>query len=441
MKLACFVCPVDGEFAATIEYRRALKVPDRPPERIARAMIGVAFEPLRRLWPLLDDQPHVTTLFQRAKEMPASARCAQIEVHAQEEVPAVAGRLAEIGSQDALAFAESHASVDALLAGLGYRESGPVSMAVPALLAAAGRVDDAREALARYGGEMDLPEPKQRERRFVYQLTRWLESGCDPSLLPGEPPPARNERDRNSSGGLWSDARARRAAVDAVKQERAGRDRAELREMLLAEIATRGVAMDQLDVEQALNHLTMSAAERSRRNIEGLKLLGKFGLTVAKAIGKRELPEMPDLSAPEWLESPVPALYTFPVSQDRGRSWVAVLLDPGSDRWLEQAHAAAPRLIKSLETVDLHAWITWSATPNDDLLEVHVGERRVGLLDQEATAAYRPIMDAAARRAELPCLKARLTPIAADATYLLEVALPAKRQPGSEPTAARSQPS
>jgi hypothetical protein len=49
---------------------------------------------------------------------------------------------------------------------------------------------------------------------------------------------------------------------------------------------------------------------------------------------------------------------------------------------------------------------------------------------------YRNVVDAAARREELPCVEARLTPIDAEAGYLLEVALPAPRHARSEATAS-----
>jgi hypothetical protein len=157
-------------------------------------------------------------------------------------------------------------------------------MVVPALLAAAGRVEQAREALARYGGEMGLPEQKRRQRRFVYQLTRWLDSGRERSLLPSDPPPRRHERSGpRASRDIWGEVRAHKAAVDAVKRAGAGRHRSELRGMLVAEFAQRGVLVDPLDIEQQLDQYATSAAERTRRQVEGLKILGKLGLSVAKS--------------------------------------------------------------------------------------------------------------------------------------------------------------
>jgi hypothetical protein len=65
-------------------------------------------------------------------------------------------------------------------------------------------------------------------------------------------------------------------------------------------------------------------------------------------------------------------------------------------------------------------------------VRVYIGDRHVGWLDESATAAYIRVMDAAAQRDELPCVGARLTPIAAGPVYLLEVALPAPRCANSE---------
>jgi len=62
----------------------------------------------------------------------------------------------------------------------------------------------------------------------------------------------------------------------------------------------------------------------------------------------------------------------------------------------------------------------------------YIGDRHVGWLDKDATAAYTPVIDAAAQRDELPCVGARLTPIAAEPGYLLEIALPVPRYANSE---------
>jgi hypothetical protein len=427
MVLAGFVRPLSDEFAATAEYSRALSTPDHPPVRITQPMFGVAYEPLRRLWPLLDDHVRIAALTESVEDMPERARVCRMEVSTQAEVVAVADQLAGLALEEAVAFAKRYTSVDALLEAHGDDESEEVNTVVPALLAAAGRFDEARCALARYRRGTDVPEESRRERRFVYQLTRWIDSGGDLSLLPSEPPPRRYEHsERRSVTETWREVRAHNEAVEAVKRTGSGHDRSELRTMLESELAQRGVGMDPLQVEQRIDQLWTSHAERARQGAQALKTLGKIGLTVANAIRTRELPELPDMSVPEWLEPPARAVYSVPQSSDPSRQWTAVQLEEGSNEWLQRVHAAVPRLIKSVQSATLDAWIDHGpAKESGGLLEVHLGDRRVGWLDQDATTTYTQVVDAAAQREELPCMGARLTPITAEAGYLLEVALPA----------------
>ena len=50
--------PLDDDFTASVSLRRRrFSIPDRPPFEIATAVVGVIYEPLRRLWPLLSDRP------------------------------------------------------------------------------------------------------------------------------------------------------------------------------------------------------------------------------------------------------------------------------------------------------------------------------------------------------------------------------------------------
>jgi hypothetical protein len=141
------------------------------------------------------------------------------------------------------------------------------------------------------------------------------------------------------------------------------------------------------------------------------------------------------MSVPEWLEPPPRAVYAVPQRDDPGHQWTAVPLDEGNTDWLQRVYAAVPRLVEIVESATLDAWLDW-ANPQDrsGRLQVHLGGRWVGLLDEEATAVYRDVADAAAQREELPCVQARLTPIRAEDNYLLEVALPVPRQSGSKVT-------
>ncbi len=76
-------------------------------------------------------------------------------------------------------------------------------------------------------------------------------------------------------------------------------------------------------------------------------------------------------------------------------------------------------------TVSLPAWVDWGH--DKSTLVVYLGETRVGHLDTDQTDAYRPVMEAATRRGELPRLKARLTQRTHPAGYLLEITGPPRR--------------
>lgn len=148
--------------------------------------------------------------------------------------------------------------------------------------------------------------------------------------------------------------------------------------MLESELAGRGASMDPLGVEQAIDQLWASHGERARQGAQALKTLGKIGLTVANVIRTRELPELPDMSVPDWLEPPTRAVYVVPQCHDPGRQWTEVQLDEGSAEWLQRVHAAVPRLFKSVESASLDAWLDRGSSQDEGgLLQVHLGERRV----------------------------------------------------------------
>jgi hypothetical protein len=237
---------------------------------------------------------------------------------------------------------------------------------------------------------------------------------------------------------MWREIRAHDEAVKAVKRGADERDRAELRAMLGAELAQRGVGADPRWVEIQLDHMQMSGPERARQAAEGVKELTRIGLGVAKAIRNRKLPELPNLSVPEWIEPPEAAVYVAPQSDDKNRSWTTVNLDAGTDDWLAQVHAAVPRLFPLDESATFDGWLDWMDVPEPEpgRLAFHIGDRRVGLLDSDASALYRPVMDSAAERQELPCACARLTPRSDGGGYLLEAALPRVRDARSEAMAS-----
>jgi len=182
--------------------------------------------------------------------------------------------------------------------------------------------------------------------------------------------------------------------------------------MLEHELARRGVTESPLWIEQTLDHLWDTPADRVRLGLRGLKAAGRLGLGVAKAIRDRELP---DMSSPEWLEPPDPAFYELP----RGDRWISVPLDSGVEEWLDRVlESARPRWF------GIASLTAWLKPETNGHIGVHVGNRRVGLIPDDAVAAYMPTMQAARFREELPCLPAGLARRGDPPDYMIELVVP-----------------
>jgi hypothetical protein len=161
-------------------------------------------------------------------------------------------------------------------------------------------------------------------------------------------------------------------------------------------------------------------AEKRELLVKGLVSAGKLGIKAFK--GLREGRSLPDLSVPDWLKPPARAAWSVP-RQHPGR-WAEVQIAEGSGE-LGRVNEAIPRLFGSLAS--LEARLDWD-TGEERYLAVHIGERRVGMLDESATTAYRAVMNAAGDRDESPYTQARLTPRPGPGGYLLEVQLPGDRR-------------
>jgi len=331
--------------------------PDRPPVKVDDVTVGVSYEPLRRLRPLLGDAFQFSLLLDPSCVADDEEEFELIEVAARADVPGAVDRVVEIVLGIGVAFAEEHANLDGLLGELADEDDPEfVDVRVPALLAAAGRFDEAGEALdnANPDGSGWLA---RNHARTALQLRRWIDSGGDQALLPANPPPSRfASRERPSLGEIRAHTQARRAAVDAVRRAGRGRDRAELRSMLESELRQRGVHESPLWVEQSLDHLE-DPPDRRRDTVEGLKLFGRIGLGIAKAVRNRELP---DLTPPAWLDPPDRAVYEFPSDH-----WIEVSLDPAADPWLDRVHNATSSI---LDIAMLEARLRWDPEPREKRL-------------------------------------------------------------------------
>jgi hypothetical protein len=427
--LICFARPLASGLEAIAEVGEAVSFPDRAPIRIDDVRVGIGYEPLRRLSSLLGDQFSASVL-SRSATRPEDLELGgedddgdeEIEhvylsvIGGREAVPGAVQKLAELVLAEAVPFAERFVSLDALLAELADPEDRScLDVRVPALLGAAGRFDQALAALDRYHEPAGSNFVFRRERRSAYQLRRWATNRGDPSLLPARPPPDTFEhpRKRQSLSQIRADSRARQQAVRAVQQQGRGRDRDALRQMLQEQLTSRGLTESPLWMERTLDHLWDTPAQQVRLALQGLTVLGRFGLGVAKAIRDRELP---DLSTPDWLEPPDPAFYELP----RAEKWIAIELDPDAYDWLERVHAAA-RPIAGIASVD--SWLRWQPGNDRSRIAVHIGERAVGTMPENVTPVYLDAMSAADFREELARVPSRLARRPAQ-TFLLELASP-----------------
>ena len=107
-----------------------------------------------------------------------------------------------------------------------------------------------------------------------------------------------------------------------------------------------------------------------------------------------------------------------------------MVLDPQAGGWLEEVYDALPKPLGM--PVDFDAWLQDDQADASGLT-VNIGPHRVGRLDDRATAAFAPVMRAAAERDELPYTAAAIRHLA-EGGYLLEVQLPAPPDPDHPPS-------
>jgi hypothetical protein len=204
IRLAEFDRALDADFSGIASLYCQRLDDDGPPVCVIAVHVGIAYEPLRRLWPLLngDLQPARRNCLRSAilaydviRDLDARG-----EVRAEEDentegedrwqrtisdapaAHAVAQELAGLILTRGVPCVERLADVDVLLAEL-EEDLGLIDWRVPALLAAARRFDEATEALSTFT-ELNA---SGRDTRYALQLRRWIESGGDPHLIPTGP--------------------------------------------------------------------------------------------------------------------------------------------------------------------------------------------------------------------------------------------------------------
>jgi hypothetical protein len=174
-----FVAAIDDDFSATAEIL-AMGRPRRLPVRIHQLLLGVSYEPLRRLLIVLDDDLGSSILHEPIDSIAEREPNWRIELAKPSDVDRAADELAGLILSHGLAYAERYASIDGLLD--AHRDnSNEFGVMVPLLLASAGRIGEARRALADYRPH-DERDVGPGEQALARRLGEWLDSAADSPL-------------------------------------------------------------------------------------------------------------------------------------------------------------------------------------------------------------------------------------------------------------------
>jgi hypothetical protein len=319
----------------------------------------------------------------------------------------------------------------------GYSEiPDPLPELVAALLAGAGRYEEARRPLA----ECEQHDPLDGDRenaRFVRQLTRWVKHAGTLALpkTPAEWPPDWRARWRDSpplaslaqfAVENMPEIEARREALRAVRAGSAGKSRDELRTLLHGELADREVSMWPVAFEQTIESVATAQEPfgKTRITVRGLRAL--WDLAHSTSPLHRVVSDQPDEGPddhpdPAWMTTPERAAYPIRVA---GRERVAVQLDPAAVRWLDGVLSASGPVMARMRPVEV--WFAADDEPSGGLqrLSLYIGSKRVGELDAEATERFRGALEAAAERDEDLWTDAHLTRLPGT-RHVLDVPVPA----------------
>ena len=403
--LAAFRLALEGPFAAIAELGTPARIiGPRLPLQLTGVSVGVSYEPLRDLAPLLDrfDHPLVTeSIWPQAENSDTKTKSHErsMQISTREDAERAAEAVAAEISEHALLFAERHADLEGLVRRFSDSDDERQRLTPAALLTAAGRIDEAQARLE----ELVAVKPTERNRwirRGAYQLRRWIAHNGDPSLIPGEFPPRRTDDDhRMSLSENWGEQQRMRTALSEFRTQAAGKTREQARVILRDTLIRHGrLEQGPIWIEGELDRLQTTSGDQLR---SGLHTLALIGLGTAKALQSRKLP---DFSAPDRFEPPDHALYETPHTSAQ----TAVIIDPDAREWLLDVYHQARR---HLDIARFTVWLRHTTGPVEapTELEVLLGDRRIGTISQESQPNYTGLLATAQARAESPCLDIHLT--------------------------------
>jgi hypothetical protein len=427
----------NGVMATAELHRTSSHWPDDWPVAIGIG-VGVGYGPALDLMPLLTLQPAASLL---ASPETAAWPGFTISLPSLDEVPSVSREIVGFIDEHALAFADQFRDAAAIEAALQLgNRAGPTGEREQdgqhneradyetalhlTLLAAMGQHDLARRLLARYARAERLEPISPDDRRFIRQLTRWLDAGgpTAPPIaetlarLPSAPRPPRLR---------WSEVKAqvtsKSAALDAVRAQSAGKSLTQLQELLAAEYDRRGlqIAPSVITVNAKALELERQPFGRTRSALRALRMVKSSAVD-----GIRLLKH--DTADPPWLQPPDRASYPVPTT-DR---FTAVDVEPAAQAWLTRVWNEAPRRLGHLVLVDV--WLSRDdRNETQRELVVHIGQRRVGSIGDTQTAPFDQALRAAATFDEDPYIQGRLSRSDDQASIILEIAQPNQITPES----------
>jgi hypothetical protein len=178
LMIGSFQRPVGSDFTVAAAFvRSSITVPDRPP-LVVSALLGLRYEPLRRLWPRIKEDPPWAEISYDAGFCGGPLTPSEQRVFQMADVPRAALGLVTLVSTRAEAFAQDYGNVDVLLNANTVDPDGDEleGYVVPALLASAGRYAEAKASLGAYLADSDRDVDPQQYEAFTKALLTWIEN-------------------------------------------------------------------------------------------------------------------------------------------------------------------------------------------------------------------------------------------------------------------------
>ncbi len=190
-------------------------------------------------------------------------------------------------------------------------------------------------------------------------------------------------------------AAKKKEVVRAVSQAGDGKTRLQLRTLFEEELDRQGVPRDPIWVEQKLDELEWSPAERK---IETVRRAGLVGATLGRMALSHGLPD-----APAWMEPPEDAtVWVSGRNTEKTAVDLDLDLDPDIDALLARALASTPRRAGTLLAV-VDVWFSYDeVSPDDGRVIVRLGAERVGTLNSVASERFAATIESAADRGAKP---------------------------------------